>query len=82
MPKPTTHILPNPKLEKHSNMLRRLPIALFILACRKLTGSSSPICDGYCCTKAPATNSGFFVRQRLHFRLPHLPVRLIRSRKP
>jgi len=32
-----------------SNMLRRLPIALFILACCKLTESSSPVCDGFCC---------------------------------
>jgi len=65
-----------------SSMLRRLPIALFTLACRKSTGSSSPFCDGYCCAKALATSSGFFVRQRLYVMLPNLPVRLIRSRKP
>lgn len=49
------------------NMLRRLPIALFTLACRKLTGSSSPFCDGYCCPEARHTYPDFFVWQRLHF---------------
>lgn len=46
-----------------SSMLRRLPIALFILACRKLTEGSSPICDGFCCPSAPLTYQSAFGRQ-------------------
>ena len=48
-----------------SSMLRRLPIALFTLACRKLTEGSSPICDGFCCPGVPLTCQNPFGRQPL-----------------
>ena len=48
-----------------SSMLRRLPIALFTLACRKLTEGSSPICDGFCCLGVPLTYQNPFGRQHL-----------------